>query len=140
MVRSLTSEVFIAIRLSARRHRPGGPGVAGTPGDVVSYRAGGGAPWSSEHSGATHSGSILQFFRKHTRELIKNSQKYSKLIPIIGEFVVGDKKPYEYLVKSISEFVDQDELIELMKKNNFEKCEYNNLSGGIVSLHSAWKI
>ena len=50
-------------------------------------------------------------------------QNYSKLIPIIGEFVVGDKKPYEYLVKSINEFVDQDELIELMKKNKFEKCE-----------------
>ena len=67
-------------------------------------------------------------------------QNYSKLIPIIGEFVVGDKKPYEYLVKSINEFVDQDELIELMKKNKFEKCEYLNLNGGIVALHSAWKI
>ncbi len=67
-------------------------------------------------------------------------QNYSKLIPIIGEFVIGDKKPYEYLVKSINEFVDQDELIELMKKNKFEKCEYLNLNGGIVALHSAWKI
>tara|TARA_Y100001936_G_scaffold35600_1_gene33664 strand:+ start:181 stop:885 length:705 start_codon:yes stop_codon:yes gene_type:complete len=65
---------------------------------------------------------------------------YSKLIPIIGEFVVGDKKPYEYLVNSINQFVDQDELIYLMKKNNFVKCKYNKLNGGIVALHSAWKI
>ena len=62
------------------------------------------------------------------------------MIPIIGEFVVGDKKPYEYLVKSIKEFVNQEELIYLMKKNNFVKCKYNNLNGGIVALHSAWKV
>ena len=67
-------------------------------------------------------------------------QNYSKLIPVIGEIVVGDKKPYEYLIKSIKDFVNQDELINLMKKNKFEKCEYNNLNGGIVALHSAWKI
>ena len=67
-------------------------------------------------------------------------QNYSKLIPVFGEIVVGDKKPYEYLIKSIKDFVNQDELIDLMKKNKFEKCEYNNFNGGIVALHSAWKI
>ena len=53
---------------------------------------------------------------------------------------MGDKKPYEYLIKSIEEFVSQDELIYLMKKNKFDKCKYLNLNGGIVALHSAWKI
>ena len=67
-------------------------------------------------------------------------QNYSKLIPMVGELIVGDKQPYEYLVKSIKEFIDQRELIKLMKKNNFEKCEYINLNGGIVALHSGWKI
>ncbi len=67
-------------------------------------------------------------------------QNYSKLIPLFGEFVVGDKKPYEYLIKSIKEFVDQNGLISLMKKNKFEKCEYINLNGGIVALHTGWKI
>ena len=67
-------------------------------------------------------------------------QKYSKLIPYIGEFIVGDKKPYKYLIDSIENFVDQDQLIELMKKNKFDKCQYLNLNGGIVALHSAWKI
>ncbi len=67
-------------------------------------------------------------------------QNYSKLIPVIGEFVVGDKKPYKYLIESISQFVNQDELLELMRKNKFDKCNYLNLNGGIVSLHSAWKI
>ena len=67
-------------------------------------------------------------------------KKYSKVIPSIGKLIVGEKEPYEYLVKSIENFVNQDELIELMKKNGFQNCTYRNLSGGIVSIHSGWKI
>ena len=39
-----------------------------------------------------------------------------------------------------SEGLDQDELIDLMKQNKFSKCQYINLNGGIVALHSAWKL
>ncbi len=67
-------------------------------------------------------------------------KNYSKVIPSIGKLIVGEKKPYEYLVKSIENFVNQDELIDLMKKNGFQNCTYRNLSGGIVSIHSGWKI
>ena len=67
-------------------------------------------------------------------------KNYSKLIPSIGGLVVGKKEPYEYLLKSIEEFVNQEELVELLYKNNFKKCTYRNLSGGIVSIHSGWKI
>jgi len=31
-------------------------------------------------------------------------------------------------------------LIDAMGKSNFEKCTYRNLSGGIVSIHSGWKV
>ena len=67
-------------------------------------------------------------------------KNYSKLIPQIGKYIVGEKAPYEYLVKSIENFLNQDELIDLMKKKGFQKCKYRNLSGGIVSIHSGWKI
>ena len=67
-------------------------------------------------------------------------KNYSKLIPSIGKLVVGEKEPYEYLIKSIQEFVNQEELKGLMEKNNFIKCEYRNFSGGIVAIHSGWKI
>jgi len=67
-------------------------------------------------------------------------KNYSKLIPLIGKLVVGEKEPYDYLIKSIEEFVNQDELIDLLYKNGFKKCSYKNLSGGIVSIHSGWKI
>ena len=67
-------------------------------------------------------------------------KNYSKLIPQIGKYIVGEKAPYEYLVKSIENFVNQDELVDLMKKKGFQKCKYRNLSGGVVSIHSGWKI
>ena len=67
-------------------------------------------------------------------------KNYSKLIPVIGSLVVGKKEPYKYLLKSIDEFVNQEELLDLLCKSNFKKCSYRNLSGGIVSIHSGWKI
>ena len=74
--------------------------------------------------------SNLEFFYKY----------YSKIIPHVGKVIVGEKEPYEYLTKSIDEFINQNELIELMKQNNFQNCSYRNMSGGIVAIHSGWKI
>jgi demethylmenaquinone methyltransferase/2-methoxy-6-polyprenyl-1,4-benzoquinol methylase len=82
----------------------------------------------------------LEFSKIQNSNLDFIYKNYSKLIPIIGQFVVGEKEPYEYLIKSIEQFINQDELIELMEKNNFYKCSYRNFSGGIVSIHSGWKI
>ena len=67
-------------------------------------------------------------------------KNYSKLIPSIGKLVVGEKEPYDYLIKSIDKFINQEQLLNLILKNGFEKCTYRNLSGGIVSIHSGWKI
>ena len=72
---------------------------------------------------------------------IQNSvSSYSKLIPTIGKIVVGDEKPYSYLIKSINNFVNQEDLIKIMEENKFLNCSYKNLSGGIVAIHSGWKI
>jgi len=82
----------------------------------------------------------LEFSKIENNNLEILYKNYSKLIPKIGEVIVGEKKPYEYLLKSIENFISQKELIEKMKKNNFKNCEYRNLSGGIVAIHSGWKI
>ena len=82
----------------------------------------------------------LEFSKIQNTYLNLIYKNYSKLIPSIGKLVVGDKMPYDYLVKSIRNFINQDQLIDLMKKKGFEKCTYRNLSGGIVSIHSGWKI
>ena len=82
----------------------------------------------------------LEFSKIQNSNLNFIYKSYSKLIPSLGKLIVGEKEPYEYLIKSIESFVNQDELLHLMKKNNFKKCTYRNLSGGIVSVHSGWKI
>ena len=82
----------------------------------------------------------LEFSKIQNENLNFIYQNYSKLIPSIGKFVTGNKEPYEYLVESIENFLNQEELIDLMKKSGFKKCEYRNLSGGIVSIYSGWKI
>ena len=82
----------------------------------------------------------LEFSKVQNSQLNVFYKKYSKLIPRIGELIVGEKKPYKYLIESIENFMNQDELIELMYKNNLTKCSYRNLTGGIVAIHSGWKI
>ena len=82
----------------------------------------------------------LEFSKIHNSNLDYIYKTYSKFIPTIGKIIVGEKEPYEYLIESIENFVNQDELIDLMKKSNFDNCSYRNLSGGIVSIHSWWKI
>ena len=82
----------------------------------------------------------LEFSKIQNSNLETIYKYYSKIIPHIGKAIAGEKEPYEYLTKSIDEFINQNELIELMKQNNFQNCSYRNMSGGIVAIHSGWKI
>ena len=82
----------------------------------------------------------LEFSKIENSNLNSFYKNYSKLIPLIGKIVVGEKEPYEYLIKSIENFINQAQLINLMEKNKFQNCTYRNLSGGIVAIHSGWKI
>ena len=82
----------------------------------------------------------LEFSKIGNSNLNYFYKNYSKLIPLVGKIVVGEKEPYEYLIKSIENFINQSQLINLMKKNKFQNCTYRNLSGGIVAIHSGWKI
>ena len=82
----------------------------------------------------------LEFSKIQNQNLEFLYKNYSKFIPTIGKIVVGESKPYEYLIESIENFVNQEELIEILKSNKFYKPSYKNLSGGIVSIHSGWKI
>ena len=80
-------------------------------------------------------------FSKIENEILNQFYKvYSKTIPIIGKYVVGSAEPYEYLNRTIDKFYNQEELLNLFKKNGFDNVQYRNLSGGIVSIHSGWKI
>ena len=82
----------------------------------------------------------LEFSKIDNEFLNKFYKLYSKSIPVIGKYVVGNSEPYEYLTKTIEDFYNQEELSNILRKNGFENVEFRNLSGGIVALHSGWKI
>jgi len=82
----------------------------------------------------------LEFSKIDNENLDFIYKQYSRIIPRIGKYVVGDSKPYEYLIKSIENFVNQEELLEVLKSKNFKNCNYVNLNGGIVAIHYGWKI
>ena len=80
-------------------------------------------------------------FSKIDNEMLRFLYKqYSKAIPLIGKYVVGASQPYKYLIDSIDQFYNQNQLIELMAKNGFSNTEYRNLSNGVSAIHSGWKI
>ena len=82
----------------------------------------------------------LEFSKIQNLSLDKIYKNYSRIIPYLGKIIVGEKAPYNYLIKSINDFVNQEQLKEIMIKNNFKKCSFRNLSGGIVAIHSGWKV
>ena len=80
-------------------------------------------------------------FSKINNELLNFLYKnYSKAIPILGKYIVGSSKPYDYLIRSINDFYNQKQLLELITNNGFINVEYRNLSNGISAIHSGWKI
>ena len=82
----------------------------------------------------------LEFSKVKNKILNKFYKTYSKSIPKIGKFVIGKSEPYEYLINSIEKFYSQEEFVQQIKKQNFINISYRNLSGGIVAIHSAWKV
>ena len=82
----------------------------------------------------------LEFSKVRNKILSKFYKNYSKSIPFIGKFIVGKSQPYEYLIDSIKKFHSQDEFLEMIRMQNFINVSYRSLSGGIVAIHSAWKI
>ena len=80
-------------------------------------------------------------FSKVENEILKNIYKqYSKLIPTIGNYIVGNRMPYDYLVKSIDEFYNQEEFSEKLNESGFFNIKFRNLANGIASIHTGWKV
>ena len=82
----------------------------------------------------------LEFSKVENEILNKLYKTYSKSIPQLGKFIVGKSGPYEYLINSIEKFYSQEKFFQQIKKQNFINVSYRNLSGGIVAIHSAWKV
>ncbi len=62
------------------------------------------------------------------------------LIPAMGKLIAGDGEPYRYLVESIRRFPDVDAFSEMIAEAGFRHVKVTRLTGGVVAIHSAWKL
>jgi demethylmenaquinone methyltransferase / 2-methoxy-6-polyprenyl-1,4-benzoquinol methylase len=62
------------------------------------------------------------------------------LVPALGRAVVGDAEPYRYLVESIRRFPKPAVFSDMIRAAGFRRVSHRVLSGGIVALHSGWKL
>lgn len=62
------------------------------------------------------------------------------VIPAIGKVVTGDGDPYRYLVESIQKFPAPQLFEHMIAEAGFVRTSHRMLTGGIVAIHSGWKI
>jgi demethylmenaquinone methyltransferase/2-methoxy-6-polyprenyl-1,4-benzoquinol methylase len=62
------------------------------------------------------------------------------VIPRIGEAVAGDREAYQYLVESIRKFPKPKAFARMMEAAGFRRVSFTPMTGGVVALHSGWKL
>jgi len=63
-----------------------------------------------------------------------------KAIPLMGKLITGNAEPYRYLVESIRKFPDQRHFSRMIESAGFDRVSHQNFTGGIVAIHSAWRL
>ena len=61
-------------------------------------------------------------------------------IPAIGRMVTGDAQPYQYLVESIRRFPAPEIFQDMIGAAGFRRAQFARLTGGVVAIHSGWKL
>jgi demethylmenaquinone methyltransferase/2-methoxy-6-polyprenyl-1,4-benzoquinol methylase len=83
----------------------------------------------------------LEFSKLEVAVLAKLYETWNfKVLPEIGARVAKDRASYEYLAESIAKFPDQPTLAAMMESAGLERARYRNLSGGIVAIHTGWRL
>ena len=62
------------------------------------------------------------------------------VIPALGGIVTGDAQAYRYLVESIRRFPAPASFARMMREAGFARVSFERMSGGIVALHSGWRL
>lgn len=62
------------------------------------------------------------------------------VVPVMGKLFAKNKDAYQYLVESIRQFPAQEELKQMMQEAGFHRVTHRNLSGGIVAIHTGYKL
>ena len=83
---------------------------------------------------------ILEFSKPVVPGLSPLYDAYSfKVLPKMGKWIANDAQSYQYLAESIRMHPDQETLLQMMRAAGLDRCEYFNMSGGIVALHRGFK-
>jgi demethylmenaquinone methyltransferase/2-methoxy-6-polyprenyl-1,4-benzoquinol methylase len=84
---------------------------------------------------------VLEFSRVDTPVLDRIYEAYSfTAIPALGKVVTGDGEPYRYLVESIRKFPTAERFADMIGEAGFRRADFVRLSGGVVAIHSGWKL
>ncbi len=62
------------------------------------------------------------------------------VIPRVGGFVTGDAEAYRYLVESIRKFPKPQAFAAMMTAAGFRRVSVRPMTGGVVALHSGWRL
>ena len=62
------------------------------------------------------------------------------VIPAVGRAVTGDAEAYRYLVESIRKFPKPAAFAEMLRGAGFRRVSFTPLTGGVVALHSGWRL
>jgi demethylmenaquinone methyltransferase/2-methoxy-6-polyprenyl-1,4-benzoquinol methylase len=83
----------------------------------------------------------LEFSNVDVPGLDKVYDFYSfKVIPAIGGAVTGDADAYRYLVESIRKFPKPAAFAEMIRNAGFRRVTHRPLTGGVVAIHSGWRL
>ena len=83
---------------------------------------------------------VLEFSHPASAGLKSVYDAYSfRVLPWLGQKVTDDEASYRYLAESIRMHPDQETLKGMMQAAGFARCDYFNLTGGIVALHRGFK-
>ncbi|WNJ90599.1 bifunctional demethylmenaquinone methyltransferase/2-methoxy-6-polyprenyl-1,4-benzoquinol methylase UbiE [Bosea sp. 685] len=83
----------------------------------------------------------LEFSHVDVPLLDKVYEAYSfNVIPPMGRMVTGEAEPYQYLVESIRKFPKPQAFAGMIEDAGFRRAKFTPMTGGVVALHSGWKL
>ena len=63
-----------------------------------------------------------------------------RLVPRLGQAIAGDADSYRYLIESIRRFPPMPEFESMIRAAGFARTRVEPILGGLVAIHSGWKI
>ena len=83
----------------------------------------------------------LEFSSVDVPALDRLYELYSfNVIPAVGRAVTGDAEAYRYLVESIRKFPKPAAFAKMMQAAGLRRVSFEPITGGVVAMHSGWRL